>query len=115
MSHKLAYRTHELLLIQTLSEDVSSSQAHAQSDLRSHGALRAGRIRGAGLDVFYNEPLPAESPLWKLDNVLMSAHTADRTKEFQFESMQLFCTLAREYVEAGELSDKNVVDKRQGY
>ena len=65
--------------------------------------------------MFYTEPLPAESPLWKLDNVLMSAHTADRTKEFQFESMQLFCELVQEYAQNGKVSDKNIVDKRQGY
>lgn len=46
-------------------------------------ALQEGRIRGAALDVFETEPLPADSPLWGLDNVLMSPHCADRTKEFQ--------------------------------
>jgi phosphoglycerate dehydrogenase-like enzyme len=63
--------------------------------------------------VFYEEPLPSSSPLWGLDNVLMSAHTADRTKEFQFESMQLFCDIMRKYVETGDLT--NVVDKTRGY
>lgn len=39
-------------------------------------ALTAGRIAGAALDVFATEPLPAGSPLWTLDNVLLSPHTA---------------------------------------
>jgi len=43
-------------------------------------ALKAHKIRGAALDVFAQEPLPAENELWGLDNVLMSPHCADRTK-----------------------------------
>jgi phosphoglycerate dehydrogenase-like enzyme len=39
-------------------------------------ALRDGRVRGAALDVFATEPLPADSPLWELPNVLVSPHTA---------------------------------------
>ena len=37
-------------------------------------ALRAGQIAGAGLDVFETEPLPADSPFWELDNVVITAH-----------------------------------------
>jgi phosphoglycerate dehydrogenase-like enzyme len=37
-------------------------------------ALGAGRLRGAGLDVFREEPLPHDSPLWELDNVLITPH-----------------------------------------
>ena len=40
-------------------------------------ALRTHRIRGAALDVFHPEPLPATSPLWDLENVLISPHCAD--------------------------------------
>ncbi|MBV9491353.1 MAG: hydroxyacid dehydrogenase [Verrucomicrobia bacterium] len=44
-------------------------------------ALRGGRIRGAGLDVFVQEPLPADHPLTRLDNVILSPHTAALSQE----------------------------------
>ncbi|MBV9997944.1 MAG: hydroxyacid dehydrogenase [Verrucomicrobia bacterium] len=44
-------------------------------------ALSSGRIRGAGLDVFVEEPLPASHPLVKLENVILSPHTAALTRE----------------------------------
>jgi len=44
-------------------------------------ALKSGHIRHAGLDVFHNEPLPADHPLAKLENVTLSAHAAFRTPE----------------------------------
>lgn len=44
-------------------------------------ALQSGQIGHAGLDVFDNEPLPADHPLTKLDNVTLSAHSAFRTPE----------------------------------
>lgn len=46
-------------------------------------ALEAGRIRGAVLDVAYTEPLPRDSKLWGLPNVILSPHCADRTDQFQ--------------------------------
>jgi phosphoglycerate dehydrogenase-like enzyme len=39
-------------------------------------SLRAGEIAGAGLDVFETEPLPAEHPLWRMDNVILTPHVA---------------------------------------
>ncbi len=44
-------------------------------------ALRSGQIRHAGLDVFHNEPLKADHPLTRMDNVTLSAHSAFRTRE----------------------------------
>lgn len=46
-------------------------------------ALRAGRIAGAGLDVFVEEPLPPDSPLWDLGNVLITPHSAGETSRYE--------------------------------
>ncbi|GBF97360.1 D-isomer specific 2-hydroxyacid dehydrogenase [Raphidocelis subcapitata] len=76
-------------------------------------ALRIRHIRGAALDVFATEPLPASSPLWELPNVFVSPHCADRTKEFQFESLERFVDNVGRYMAGGELLA--VADKRSGY
>ena len=51
-------------------------------------ALKSGQIRHAGLDVFSIEPLPADHPLTKLENVTLSAHSAFRTPEASENLMQ---------------------------
>jgi phosphoglycerate dehydrogenase-like enzyme len=51
-------------------------------------ALADGRIRGAALDVFATEPLPSTSPLWALDNVVISPHAADRTADMYGDAIQ---------------------------
>ena len=53
-------------------------------------ALRAGRIAGAGLDVFETEPLPPESPLWDMPNVIMSPHIAGGGSDGYFMHRKLF-------------------------
>jgi phosphoglycerate dehydrogenase-like enzyme len=46
-------------------------------------ALRAGRLAGAALDTFVDEPLPADSPFWELDNVIITPHTAGETRKYE--------------------------------
>jgi len=46
-------------------------------------ALRAGEIAGAALDVFEQEPLPADHPLWTMPNVLITPHTAGETQKYE--------------------------------
>ena len=53
-------------------------------------ALSARRIRGAALDVFDTEPLPAGHPFYSLDNVLLSPHSADHTSDWKERAMRLF-------------------------
>lgn len=76
-------------------------------------ALRNHHIRGAALDVFDVEPLPPEHPLWQLDNVLISPHTADHTSDAHERSMNFFLENLRRF-RAGE-SLENVVDKIEQY
>ncbi|HWQ56371.1 MAG TPA: D-2-hydroxyacid dehydrogenase [Bryobacteraceae bacterium] len=76
-------------------------------------ALRARRIRGAALDVFENEPLPAGHPLYSLDNVLLSPHCADHTTDWLERAMGFFLENFKRFREARPLL--NIVDKRQGY
>ena len=64
-------------------------------------ALSSGRIRGAALDVFAAEPLPPESPLWALPNVLISPHTAALSIHENARIVDLFCENLRRYL-AGE-------------
>jgi phosphoglycerate dehydrogenase-like enzyme len=76
-------------------------------------ALREHRIRGAVLDVFDQEPLPAGHPLWSLDNVLLSPHTADHTATWLNEAMEMFIENYRRFAASEPLL--NVTDKRLGY
>lgn len=76
-------------------------------------ALEQGRIRGAGLDVFEHEPLPAANPLWRMENVLVSPHTADHTKDWVDDAMRFFLC-QYEHFRKGEPLE-NVVNKKLGY
>ena len=78
------------------------------------GALEDGRLSGAALDVFEVEPLPEESPLWGLENVIISAHTTDVVPDLiNGAQTDLFCENLRRYL-AGE-GLINVLDKRLMY
>jgi phosphoglycerate dehydrogenase-like enzyme len=77
-------------------------------------ALQSGHLSGAALDVFEVEPLPEESPLWGMDNVIISAHTTDVVPELiNAAQADLFCENLRRYL-AGE-GLLNVLDKRLLY
>jgi len=76
-------------------------------------ALRSRRIAGAALDVFEHEPLPPESPLWDLDNLLITPHTAGLTAKLWERHYDLFSANLRRYLSDQQL--RYVVDKRKGY
>jgi phosphoglycerate dehydrogenase-like enzyme len=76
-------------------------------------ALTAKRIKGAGLDVFEHEPLPAAHLLYKLENVLLSPHCADHTSDWQDQSMRFFLNQYCRFEKGEPL--KNIVNKRLGY
>ena len=76
-------------------------------------ALREKRIRGAALDVFETEPLPAGHEFYRLDNVLLSPHSADHTPGWTEQSMRLFIRNFQRYADGAAL--ENLVDKQAGY
>lgn len=53
-------------------------------------AVESGDIAGAGLDVFVDEPLPPDSPLWDMDDVIITPHVAGRSDSFMARSVQMF-------------------------
>ena len=73
-------------------------------------ALQEGWIGGAGLDVFEREPLPPDSPLWDMDNVLISSHYSHSTPHYNDRLAGVFIENLRRY-RAGEPMI-NVVDKQ---
>ena len=76
-------------------------------------ALRLRRIAGAALDVFEQEPLPEDSPLWSVENLLITPHTAGLTEKLWHRHYELFSDNLRRYVAGQEL--RFVVDKGKGY
>jgi phosphoglycerate dehydrogenase-like enzyme len=75
--------------------------------------LTAGRLAGAALDVFDQEPLPTESPLWDMPGVLISPHTAGQTTSEREALVEVFLDNLTRHIEGRPL--RNVVDKRRGY
>jgi phosphoglycerate dehydrogenase-like enzyme len=74
-------------------------------------ALQAGEIAGAGLDVFETEPLPAEHPLWGMENVIITPHTAGAAPHTAKRRIAVVKENLRRFV-AGEPL-QSVVDKRR--
>ncbi len=76
-------------------------------------ALAEGKIKGAGLDVFEHEPLAAESPLYRMENVLISPHCADNTPDWLDNAMKFFIAQFERFQKGEPL--QNIVDKNLGY
>ena len=76
-------------------------------------AVRNGRIGGAVLDTFREEPLPPTSPLYDLPNVILTPHTAWSSTRVLDRSVDLFCDNVRRYAAGEPLV--NVVDPTAGY
>jgi phosphoglycerate dehydrogenase-like enzyme len=76
-------------------------------------ALRQGQIAGAGLDVFEEEPLPSDSPLWQMENVIISPHVAGFTPRYDDRASDVFAENLRRYLAGEPLL--NLVERDRGY
>lgn len=76
-------------------------------------ALAAKTIAGAALDVFEEEPLPSTSPLWNLDNVIISPHVAGNSTRYHEKAAALFAENLQRYIENRPLLNR--LDRSRGY
>jgi phosphoglycerate dehydrogenase-like enzyme len=91
--------------------NVGRGQSVVQSELVA--ALKSGRLGGAGLDVTDPEPLPADSPLWKMPNVIITPHVSAQSDVDDDARFAIVAENLRRYV-AGEKM-LSVVDVVRGY
>ncbi|MGO4529662.1 D-2-hydroxyacid dehydrogenase [Paenibacillus sp. 2TAF8] len=77
-------------------------------------ALQSGKIAFAALDVFEEEPLPANHPLWGMDNVLITPHIAGSTEQYTDRALHIFIKNLEAYI-AGKTLPLNLVDYSHKY
>jgi phosphoglycerate dehydrogenase-like enzyme len=92
---------------------VNVSRARVVDQEALLAALQEGRIAGAVMDVVDPEPLPPDSPLWDMPNVILTAHSATTSQHFWRRMRELFRENLRRYVAGEPLL--NVVDKEAGF
>ena len=76
-------------------------------------ALSENWIAGAGLDTFETEPLPTDSKLWGLPNVIITPHLAGRRPDYGIVATRLFCKNLKCYLSGKRML--TIVDKKKGY
>lgn len=76
-------------------------------------AIESGQIGSASLDAFEKEPLPADSPLWDMDNVRITPHISEDAGDFELALIHQFADLADLWLDGK--SFPLIVDKREGY
>jgi len=91
--------------------DVSRGGVINHADLIQ--ALEEGQIAGAALDVFPEEPLSEDSPLWKMPNVILTPHIAGVSREYNSRAVDLFVENLERYLNGNPLLNR--IDWQRGY
>lgn len=74
-------------------------------------ALQSGKLGGAALDVFATEPLPADSPLWDMPNVLVSPHSASTSDRENERIVDIFCENLRRFLNGEPLRNQLDIER----
>lgn len=77
-------------------------------------ALNSGQLRGAGLDVFETEPLPQDHPLWAMEQVIITPHSAGINDRYADRVVDIFTENMQSYLSTGTPS-RNLVDYDRQY
>jgi len=77
--------------------------------------LKSKKIAGAALDVFEKEPLSTDSPLWDMENLLLSPHNADLTPMYMHQTWEIFLQKLSDFTSPSFGGFKDQVDKSCGY
>ena len=104
---------HQIALMKRSAVIINVGRGPVIDEAALIAALESNRIRGAALDVFNVEPLPAAHPFYRLENVLMSAHGADNLPDSRERAVEFFVENFQRFVNHEAL--QNVVDKHAGY
>lgn len=105
-AHALAAMKPQSYLINIARGDIV-----VESDLLA--ALNNGALAGAALDVFENEPLPASSPLWDMENVIVTPHVSGASRPYLRRCFEVLATNLERFVSGRQLL--NLVDPESGY
>jgi glyoxylate reductase len=103
---------NELELMKPTAVIINTSRGQVIDEKALYYALKKGKIRGAALDVFYEEPTPLDNPLLELDNVVLTPHCASATWETRRKMAELAVENIRAYL-AGERPPTLVPEQRE--
>ncbi|TDL66566.1 D-2-hydroxyacid dehydrogenase [Rhodococcus qingshengii] len=93
--------------------NIGRGEIVVEGDLIS--ALQRGQIAGAGLDVFEQEPLTVDSPLWEMENVIITPHTSGSTEHYNQRVIEnILIPNLQNYI-SGNQPSVNLVDYSKGY
>jgi D-2-hydroxyacid dehydrogenase (NADP+) len=92
---------------------INISRGHIVDEQALAKALKENWISGAALDVFSWEPLPQDSELWSLPNIIITPHIAGFLKDYNKRTTDFFCKNMKRYLQGRKLI--NVVDKKKGF
>jgi phosphoglycerate dehydrogenase-like enzyme len=92
---------------------INIGRGETVSEYAIRSALIEKRIAGAFLDVFLQEPLPADHPFWAIENLFITPHNSFASPKNMDRISTLFCDNLRRFIQGDPLV--NVINKAKGY